>query len=99
MQPMFDDAAVALNDFATYLETEVLPAAEGKFASGHYRFNRLLNEKHFLASDAGKILCFGERLAAQTETELLQHSEKICGEQDINKAFDKIRVKHPDASA
>ena len=98
LQPLFDEVAGALNDFSHYLETEVLPQAEGKFASGHYRFNRLLNEKHFLETDAEKILRFGERLVEETEKELLQQSEKICGEQDIDKALDKVRAKHPDAS-
>lgn len=98
LQPLLDEAAIALNEFASYLGKEVLPRAEGKFASGHYRFNRLLNEKHFLETDAEKILRFGERLVEQTEKELLQQSEKICGEQDIDKALDKVRAKHPDAS-
>ncbi len=98
LQPLFDEAAGALNDFAGYLETEVLPRAEGKFASGHYRFNRLLKEKHFLATDAEKILAFGESLAEATEQELLLQSEKICGEQDIDKALAIVRAQHPDAS-
>ncbi len=98
LQPLLDDAANALHDFAVYLETDVIPGAEGKFASGHYRFNRLLNEKHCLQADADKVLAFGERLAEQTEKELLLQSERICGEQDIAKALDKVRAKHPDAS-
>jgi len=98
LQPLFDEAAGALNDFAGFLETEVLPKAEGKFASGHYRFNRLLKERHFLDTDAEKILGFGESLAEATEKELLQYSEKLCGEPDINKALAMVRASHPDAS-
>ena len=98
LQPLFDTASAALYDFANYLEIDVVPKAEGKFLSGNYRFNRLLNEKHFLATDAEKVLNFGKRLAEQTEKELLAQSKQICGEQDINKALSKIRAKHPDAS-
>ena len=98
LQPLFDEVAGALNDFAGYLENEVLPKAEGKFASGHYRFNRLLKEKHFLATDTKKILAFGERLAQTTEEELLQQSEVLCGEQDIAKALEMVRAQHPAAS-
>lgn len=98
LQPLFDAAATALSDFAKYLENDVLPSAQGKFASGHYRFNRLLNEKHFFATDAQKILSYGERLAADTEKALLQQSEKVCGEADISKALAEIRAQHPDAS-
>ncbi len=97
LQPLYDEAAAALNDFSRFLEAEVLPKAEGKFASGHNRFNRLLKEKHFLATDAEKILHFGKRLVEKTEKELLQQSEKICGAQDIAKALDKVRAQHPTA--
>ena len=98
LQPLFDEASAALYDFANYLETDVVPKAEGKFPSGNYRFNRLLNEKHFLATDAEKVLNFGKRLAEQTEKELLVQSKQICGEQDINKALAKVRAKRPEAS-
>ena len=96
---MFDEAAVALNDFSEYLETDVLPKAEGKFASGHNRFNRLLKEKHFLNAGAEEVLAFGERLAEATEKELLQQSEMLCGEQNIEKALSAVRAQHPAASA
>ena len=98
LQPLFDAAAAALNDFANFLETDVLPKAEGKFASGHNRFNRLLNARHFLATDAEKILRFGERLTETTEKELLLLSERVCGEKNISKALDKVREQHPAAS-
>ena len=98
LQPLFDAAAAALYDFATYLETDVMPKAEGKFASGGYRLHRLINEKHFLDTSAEKILNFGERLVEETEKALLLQSEKICGEHDIKKALDIVRSQHPDAS-
>ena len=98
LKPLFDTASTALSDFAYYLETDVMPKAAGKFPSGNYRFNRLLNEKHFLATDAEKVLGFGKRLAERTEKELLLQSKKICGEQDINKALAEVRAQHPDAS-
>ena len=98
LQPLFDEAAHAITDFASYLEYEVLPSAAGKFASGHHRFSRLLNEKHFLTTDAKKILDFGERLAKQTEQELLQFSHTICGEENIKKALASVRAEHPSAT-
>ncbi|MDT8281764.1 MAG: DUF885 domain-containing protein [Gammaproteobacteria bacterium] len=97
LQPLFDVAAAALKDFSTYLETEVLAQATGRFAAGQNRFNRLLNDRHFLATDAEKILRFGERLLKQAEVELLQHSEHICGEPDVSKALEKVRAEHPHA--
>jgi len=98
LQPLYDAASAALKDFASYLDKEVLPQAEGKFASGHYRFNRLLNERHFLATDEDKMLGFGKRLAAETEKALLRQSKVICGEEDVAKALAKVSSKHPEAS-
>jgi uncharacterized protein (DUF885 family) len=98
LQPLLDAAAAALNDFAKYLETEVLPLAQGKFASGHYRFNRLLNDRHFFATDAEKILAYGKRLVLETEKELLSQCLLICGEEDVGKALAKVTEKHPQAS-
>ena len=97
LQPMLEAAAIALTDFSTFLEAEVLPLAEGKFASGANRFNRLLQQRHFFTADAEKVLQFGERLVKKTEAELLQHSEQICGVQDVAKALNEIRAQHPDA--
>jgi uncharacterized protein (DUF885 family) len=98
LQRLFDAAAIALNDFASYLKSDVIPKAEGKFASGGYRFHRLLNEMHFLDTSAQKLLRFGERLSQETEQQLLLQSEQICGVQDINTALAKIRMQHPEAS-
>jgi len=98
LQPLFDAAAVALNDFAKYLEAEVLPSAQGRFASGHYRFSRLINDRHFLATDAEKILAYGKRLVIETEKELLVQCQLICGEEDIGRALAKVAEKHPQAS-
>jgi uncharacterized protein (DUF885 family) len=98
LQPLLDAAAAALTDFAKYLEVEALPSAQGKYASGHYRFNRLINDRHFLATDAKKILAYGKRLVIATEKELLAQSQLICGEEDIGKALAKVAEKHPQAS-
>jgi uncharacterized protein (DUF885 family) len=94
MQPLLDAAATALNDFASYLENDVLPKADGKFASGKNRFDRLLKEKHFLDVDAESVLAYGERLAAETEEQLLAQSELVCGERDIAKALRIVHAKH-----
>lgn len=95
IQPLLDAAATALHDFASHLEAEVLPNAKGKFASGKNRFDRLLKQKHFLDVDAGSVLAFGERLAKETETQLLEQSELICGTRDIEAALATVRSKHP----
>jgi len=98
LQPLLDVAAAALNDFAHYLEADVLPLAQGKFASGNYRFERLLKEKHFLDADVDSILSYGESLAEKTEQALIAQSKEICGTEDVAKALLQVRSKHPAAS-
>ena len=98
LQHLFDSAAVALVDFAHYLEDELLPSAQGKFASGSYRFERLLHERHFLPLDAQQLLAFGERLAAETEQALLAQSELLCGEKNIQQALAMVQAEHPEPS-
>jgi len=97
LQPLLDAAAAALNDFAKYIESDLMPVAEGKFASGSYRFDRLLSEKHFLDCDAQQLREFGERLMSDTEHSLKEKSKQICEQEDIAAALTKIRKKHPQA--
>ena len=41
LQPLFDDASHALDEFAHFLQRDILPRAAGDFAVGKDRFNRL----------------------------------------------------------
>lgn len=97
LQPVLDAAAAALTEFAHFLQVDLLPRARGRFASGSYRFNRLLHERHFLPLDAQQLLDFGERLIARTEQALLAQSKQICGEEDVARALEKIKTRVPEA--
>ena len=96
LQPLFDDASHALDEFAHFLQQDISPRAEGNFAVGEDRFNRLLTENHFLDVEANQILAFGEKLLAETEAELKSQAEAIQGGADISMLLEQIRQQHPE---
>jgi len=96
LQSLFDDASHALDEFAHFLQQDIAHKAAGDFAVGEDRFNRLLVENHFLDVDAEKMLAFGEKLFAETESELKAQAESMGDGADISASLEKIRKKHPE---
>ncbi len=82
LQPLLDEAASALQQFANFLATDITPQAKGDYAVGEEAFNRLLKRRHFLNIDASQLLVFGQRLVAETEQELKRLVKKIRGNED-----------------
>jgi len=95
LQPVFDEAAHALTGFARFLENDIAPHARGDFACGRPHFERLLNEKHFLDTDADSVLRLGERLLQQCREQLHEQARKMQGHDDVPALLDKIRAQHP----
>ena len=95
LQPLFDDASHALDEFAQFLRRDILPGATGDFAVGRDRFNRLLKENHFFDVSADEMLVFGERLLAETEADLKAQAEDMHEGGDINALLDEVRGRHP----
>lgn len=96
LQPIIDEAARALEGFANVMETEIAPHAAGDFACGRAHFDRLLNEKHFLATDVDGALRLGERLYRETRDELIELTRKMQGDEDVDALLEKIRCNHPE---
>jgi len=95
LQPLFDDASHALDEFAHYLQQDIAHRAAGNFAVGEDRFNRLLLENHFLDVDANTMLAFGEKQFAETESELKAQAESMGSGTDISALLETIREKRP----
>lgn len=95
LQSLFDDASHALEEFAHFLQQDMAHKAAGDFAVGEDRFNRLLVENHFFDVDAKEMLAFGEKLFAETESELKAQAESMETGADISALLEKIKVKHP----
>ena len=96
LQPLLDDAAHALDEFARFLQRDIAHKARGDFAVGEDRFNRLLLENHFLDVDAEQVLAFGEKLFAETESELMAQAESMRSGSDISALLQEVRGQRPD---
>ena len=97
LQPLFEEAAHALEDFAKFLEVEIKPKAAGDFACGEHRFNRLLNEKHFLETSADAVLAFGEKLYKNCQQALLEQAKTMQGDENVEALLQSIQKQHPKA--
>lgn len=95
LQPLFDDASHALEEFAQFLQRDIAHKAAGDFAVGAERYNRLLRENHFLDIDAENLLAFGERLYAETEAELKAQAESMQTGISKNDLLAQVSAQHP----
>lgn len=90
-----EQAAHALEDFANYLDTSLAAKAKGDFACGRKYFDLVLQERHFLNTNADELYLFSERLFAQTEQELKQVCLELQGNDDVAVLTAKIQQNHP----
>ncbi len=97
LQPVFDKAAQAMEDFEKFLRKDILPVAKGTFACGETHFRALLNDWHCLDINTQQLYEFGERLFKQTQQELQDLCKQLPGSDDIEEQLANIRKHHPQA--
>lgn len=85
----------AVNDFAVFLQRDLLPRSRGVYAVGEEHFNLLLKKKHFLDHDAQTLLYLGEELFAKTKKELADLANELAPGKDIESVARSIQDKHP----
>lgn len=95
LQAAIDKAKSAINDFAVFLERDLLPRSAAAYAVGEEHFNLLLRNKHFLNHDAVSLLAFGEKLFAQTKHELAELAEELAPSKGIEDVARAIQENHP----
>lgn len=93
-----DQAAHALEEFATFLQRDIGARAQGEFACGRKFFELILQERHFLEIDADTLFAFGENLFNQTEAALRQVTQELQGNDDIHALTARIQANHPPAN-
>jgi len=96
LQPVFDAAAHAMEEFAKFLRKDIQPQAKGSFSCGESHFNALLKNWHCLDIDAQQLYKFGENLFKQTQQELQLLCNQLPGSNDIEEQLANIRHQHPD---
>jgi uncharacterized protein (DUF885 family) len=90
-----DNAKNAINDFANFLERDLLPRSQNVYAVGEEHYNLLLKKKHFLNHDAQSLLVLGEELFARTRQELEALADELAPGKDIEDVARRIQDNHP----
>jgi uncharacterized protein (DUF885 family) len=98
LQTAIDDAKSAIENFAGFLEHDLLPRSRGIYAVGEEHYNLLLKKKHFLEEDAETLLALGEDLFARTKRELTALAEAILPGIGIEAVARRIQEQHPSTS-
>jgi uncharacterized protein (DUF885 family) len=95
LQTAIEQAKSAIDDFADFLERDLLPRSRGVYAVGEEHYNLLLKKKHFLDLDAQRLLTFGEDLFSQTKRELMALAEELAPGSGIEEVARTIQDDHP----
>jgi uncharacterized protein (DUF885 family) len=90
-----EPAKSSINDFAEFLERDLLPRSDGVYAVGLEHYNLLLKKKHFLDHDAQSLLALGESLFARTKQELEALAEELAPGQGVEAVAKSIQDRHP----
>jgi uncharacterized protein (DUF885 family) len=95
LQTRIDKVKNAIEDFAAFLERDILPRSKGVYAVGEEHYNLLLNKKHFLDHDAQSLLPLGEELFRKTKAELSSLAEELAPGKGIEAVARAIQDNHP----
>ncbi len=91
-----EQAAHALEDFASYLKNNLSKDAKGDFACGRKYFDLILQERHFLNINADELYSFGEKLFSETEQALQKVTHDLQGNDDVEGLMKKIQQQRPE---
>jgi len=88
-----DDAAHALDDFAKFLQRDLVKRAKGEFACGREMFELLLSFRHGINNNADTIYKFGQQLFESTWQDLGNITESLTGNRDVAALTEKIQTQ------
>ena len=90
-------AAIALENFASCIESDLLPKAAGDFACGERHFGHILGFQHFLDINQDKIHALGQELYEETASRLREACMVLNGNDDVAAMTAKLSENHPSA--
>jgi uncharacterized protein (DUF885 family) len=90
-------AAAALQQHAAWIEQEVLPKAQGDFATGKELFDEILREDHMVDYDADKLLATGWQLYDSTLAQMKELAAKMDPNKTVDQLLEDNKSKHPTA--
>jgi len=90
-------AAGALQAYAAWIETDILPHAQGEFAAGRELFDTMLRENHMVDWDADWLLARGKQLYDTTLAEMQALARTINPNKSAKELIEEIKAHHPSA--
>jgi len=90
-------AAQATQDYAQYLQNELLPQAEGDFAVGRKLFEEMLREEHLVDYDAEQLLATGREQLHQTKVQMEAVAREIDPQKTVHEILEEAKTDHPTA--
>jgi uncharacterized protein (DUF885 family) len=88
-------AAVALTDYAAWLERDKLPKATDDFALGEEKFQRLLKETELVDLAPEKILEIGLTQLRKEQKAFAETAERIDSNKSPAEVFEQMQGEHP----
>jgi uncharacterized protein (DUF885 family) len=95
--PASQKAAAALQDYATWIEQDILPRAHGNYAVGKADFDEILREDHLVDYDAAQLLETGWKLLLDTEQQMHTLAAGMDGNKTVKELLEYAKSNHPTA--
>jgi uncharacterized protein (DUF885 family) len=92
-------AATAVQEYATWIENDVIPNAQGEFPVGRELFETMLRENHMVDWDADWLLSKGYELYDSTLAEMEALAREIDSSKSAKELVEAIKDDHPTAEA
>ncbi|RYC68526.1 DUF885 domain-containing protein [Spirosoma sordidisoli] len=99
LKAALSQGADATKAFATYLETAVLPGANGSFAIGADNYRRMLLYNEWLTADPDSLLQLGMDQLAREKAEFAAAARVIDPGKTPMEVFKTIQAEHPTADS
>jgi uncharacterized protein (DUF885 family) len=90
-------AASALNDYAAWVEEQVLPHAQGDFAAGKALFDEILRENHMVDYDSDQLLATGWKLIEGTSRQMEALAAEMDPSKTVKELLEATKNDHPPA--
>jgi uncharacterized protein (DUF885 family) len=90
-------AAQAIQEYAEFIEKDVIPQAAGDYAAGKDLFDERLREEHMVDYDADQLLEIGWQQFHQTKAQMEALAQKIDPEKSVRDILEEAKADHPTA--
>ncbi|MCW9023924.1 MAG: DUF885 domain-containing protein [Gammaproteobacteria bacterium] len=96
--PELDEAIHAVEEFARFMEKDLLPKAQGNFACGRDVFEMRLHHQHALDINVDQLHALGRRLFDETLIELKAVTRELQGNEDFHALTEKIQARSSESN-